>query len=242
MANAMGNGRIDGQLSDIALHSCIVMPATVVRQGAALHFHFVGGLPATQNHLTHSSHGLAVRAEHADGAQVVQNVFCGNGFFSYATLGKRQVLGNGGVQMVADHQHVHMFIQGVDGVRSGGIGRGRQNVVLTHNFHDVGCVPTTSAFGVKGVDGATLEGSNGVFHKARLIECVRVDGHLGVGEFCNTQAVVDGCWRRAPIFMKFESYGASIDLLMQGIWKRCIAFAKKAQIHGKRFCRLQHPL
>ena len=60
--------------------------------------------------LTHSTHGLAVAAHHADGTQIMQDVFGRNGLFSDSAFGKGQIFGDGWVQMMANHQHVHMFV------------------------------------------------------------------------------------------------------------------------------------
>ena len=43
-------------------------------------------------------------------------------------LGERQVLGHRRVEVVADHQHVEVLVDGVHGVRPGRVGRGRQHV------------------------------------------------------------------------------------------------------------------
>ena len=52
-----------------------------------------------------------------------------------------------------------MFIYGVDGKGACGIRGGGQYVGFGTQAHDVGCVSTTSAFGVIGVNGAAFEGN-----------------------------------------------------------------------------------
>ena len=84
---------------------------------------------------------------------------------------------------------------------------------------------TACTFGVEGVNGAALEGRYGIFHKARLVQCVGVNGHLCVSFFCHIQAVVDGSRCRAPVFVKLETNGARIDLFVQGARQCGIAFA-----------------
>ena len=74
---------------------------------------------------------------------------------------------------------------------------------------------TASTFCVKGVNGAPLEGRNSVFNKARLVQCVGVNGNLCVSFFCHIQAVVDGSRCCAPVFVKLEANGTRIDLFMQ---------------------------
>ena len=116
----MGNGRVDGVFGDVALDAKVVVARTVTGQWPALQLHLVRGLPGAQDHLAHAAHGLAVRAEHADRANVVQYVFGRNRLLADAAFGKGQIFGNAGVQVVAHHQHVDMLVQRVDGVGARG--------------------------------------------------------------------------------------------------------------------------
>ena len=88
-----------------------------------------------------------------DRAEVVQDVLGGDGGGPDARLGEGQVLRDGRVEVVADHQHVEVFLDGVDGVRPGRVGGRRQYVRLRDDRDDVGCVPAAGALGVVGVDG-----------------------------------------------------------------------------------------
>ena len=242
MANAVCNGRVDAELGDVALHACVVIAFSIAWQFTALYFHFVRRLPAAQNHFTHTAHGLAVGAEHADGAQVMQDVFGGNGFFADAAFCKCQVFCNGRVEVMADHQHVDVFVQCVDGVWACGVGGGGQHVGLTYHFQDVGRMTTTGTFSVEGVNGSAFEGGDGVFHKARFVQGVGVDGHLNIGFFGHVQAVVDGGWGGAPIFVQLEANGACVHLFTQGIGQCSVAFAQETQVHGECISRLHHAL
>ena len=170
----------------------------------------------------------------------MQDVFGGNGFFADAAFGKRQVFSDGWIEVMTHHQHVHVFIQRVDGVGACRVGGGGQHIGFAHHFQNVGCMTAPCAFGVEGVDGAAFEGRHGVFHKTRFVQGVGVDGHLGVGVFGHVQAVVDGRRRGTPVFVQFQANCAGIDLLVQSIRQGRIALAQKAQVHGKRICRLQH--
>ena len=62
------------------------------------------------------------RADHADRAQVVEDVFGGDGLAADAALGEGDVLGQILVQVMADHQHVQVLVERVDGVGAGGVG------------------------------------------------------------------------------------------------------------------------
>ncbi len=128
------------------------------------------------------------------------------------------------------------------GVGHGGVGGRWQKVVLTHHAQDVGRVPAARAFGVEGADAAPGHGGDGVLHKARFVERVRVDGDLRVGLVRHIQAVADGRGRGAPVFVQLEADGARVDLLVQRIGQAGVALAEKAQVHGEGIGRLQHAL
>ena len=122
MGNAMGDGRIDGVFGHVAAHAEIVVTLAVLRQRAALQLHLVRHLPGTQHHFAHTAHGLGVGGRHAEGTYIVQDVLGGNGFAADAAFGKGHVLGDGRVQVMADHQHVEVLIHRVDGIGQRRIG------------------------------------------------------------------------------------------------------------------------
>jgi hypothetical protein len=68
---------------------------------------------------------------------------------------------------MADHQHVEMLVDRVDGVGHGRIGRRGQHVRQARGLDDVGCVAAARALGVEGGDGAALEGGDRVLDEAR---------------------------------------------------------------------------
>nr|GFC18838.1 hypothetical protein [Tanacetum cinerariifolium] len=106
VADAVGDRRVDGVLGDVALGAEVVVAFAIARQWTALTLHFVGGLPGAHDHFAHAAHGLAVGAEHGERAEVVKDVFGGDGFATDAAFGERDVFGDARVQVMADHQHV----------------------------------------------------------------------------------------------------------------------------------------
>ena len=81
VGNAVGNGGVNGVFGDIALGAQVVGPQCFIfRQQAALHFHFVGGLPGAADDFTYATHGLGVGGDHRDHAQVVEDILSGDGF------------------------------------------------------------------------------------------------------------------------------------------------------------------
>ncbi len=62
-----------------------------------------------------ASHGLRIARHHADGAQIMQDIFGRDSLLPDAAFGERDVFGNLRIQVMADHQHVEMLGDGVHG-------------------------------------------------------------------------------------------------------------------------------
>src|SRR5205823_2535907 len=130
------------------------------------------------DHFADPPHRLAVGRHHAEGAEIVQDVLGGNRLAADAAFGKRHVLRNARVEVVAHHQHVEVFVDGVDGVGPRRVGRTGQYVRQAAQFDDVRGVAATGALGMKGVDVPALEGGDRVLDKARFVQRVAVDRDL----------------------------------------------------------------
>ena len=79
MAETLGDGRVDGVLAHVSLHSGIIRARILVLgQEPALDLILVRGVPRPQDDFATTTQGLGVGAHHANGAQVVQHVFGGN--------------------------------------------------------------------------------------------------------------------------------------------------------------------
>ncbi len=240
MADAVGNCRVDGVLGDVALGAEVVIARPVARQRAALFFHLVGGLPGARDHFADAAHGLAVGADHRERAQIMQDVFGGDGLAADAAFGERHVFGDTRVQVMADHQHVQMLIDGVARERAGRVGRAGQHVRKAAGLDDVRRVAATGTFGVIGMDGTALQRGQCGFDKAGLVEGVAVDRHLHVILVGDAQAVVDAGGRGAPILMQLQTDGAGLDLLDQRLRQTGVALAGKTNVHRERVAGLQH--
>src|SRR5258706_1569390 len=96
------------------------------------------------------------------------------------------------------------------------------------------------AFGVEGMNGAALEGLDGVLDVAYLVEGVSVDHHLDVMVDGNRLGAVDRRRRRAPVLVQLEGAGAGFDLLFQRRRPGRVAFAGEAEVHRKRVRGLDH--
>ncbi|MNS54294.1 hypothetical protein D3C72_870780 [compost metagenome] len=170
----------------------------------------------------------------------MEDVFGGNRLAADTAFGERDVFGNARVQVVADHQHVEVFIDGVAGERPGRVGRTRQHVGKAAGLDDVRRVTATGTFGVIGVNGAALERAEGGFDETGLVEGVGVDRHLHVELIGDAQAVVDARRRGAPVFVQLEPDGAGLDLLDQRLRQAGVAFAGEANVHRERVSGLKH--
>ena len=242
LAHAMRDGRIDGVFGDIALHPEIIVVAGFLHQLAALLFHLVGGLPGADQHFANAAHGLTVRGDDRERAHVVQNIFGGDGFLADAAFSEGHVFGDRGRQVVAHHQHVEMLGDGVFGVGPGWIGGGGDHVGQPRHPQNIGRMAATGAFGVKRVNGAALERSDGVFHKPALVERIGVDHHLHVEVVRDREAIVDGSRGGAPVLMQLEAGGTGQDHFRQWGRSRGIALAGQRQIHREGIEALDHAL
>ena len=103
MADAVRNRRIDRVFRDVPFNPCVILSVRVIKQRTTLLFHFVGGLPCAQNHFPHTPHRLAVARHHANGSEVMQDVFGSNRLLADSAFSESQVLGNRGVEVMTDH-------------------------------------------------------------------------------------------------------------------------------------------
>ncbi len=96
------------------------------------------------------------------------------------------------------------------------------------------------ALGVEGVDGAALEGGDGVLDEAGFVQRVGVDHHLHVVIVGDRQAAVDGGRRRAPVLVQLQRAGAGQHLLLERRRQRGVALAGEAEVHREAVRRLDH--
>ena len=114
--NAMGDRGVDGVFRNIAAGAQVVILARLIGKSATLLAHLVGGLPCADDHLADAAHRLAVRRQDRERADVVEDVLGRDGLATDAAFGKGDVFGDRAVKMVADHQHIEVFLDRVGGV------------------------------------------------------------------------------------------------------------------------------
>ena len=136
------------------------------------------------------------------------------------------------VEVVADHQHVEMLVERVDGVGRSGWSRTAARWPAT-TADDVGRVAAAGALGVEGVDGAALNAASVVLDEARLVERVGVDRDLMSICSATAQAVVDRRRRGAPVLVQLHADRAGLDLLEQALRLAGVALAEEAEVHRK---------
>ncbi len=113
----------------------------------------------------------------------MQDVLGGDGLAADARIGEGHVLGDAGVEVVADHQHVQMLVHRIDRVGSGGIGGGGQHVRRAAGADDIGSMAAARAFGVIGVNRPAFEGGQGILDETGFVERVGMNRHLHVVAF-----------------------------------------------------------
>src|SRR5262249_25827662 len=172
----------------------------------------------------------------------MQDVLGGDRLLADAALGKGDILGNPPVEMMGDHEHIKSFIERIHRVGPCRIRRRRNDVRFAADLDDVGRMSATSPFSVKGVNGPALEGRDGIFDKAALIQRVGVDDNLYIHVIGDGETAIDGSRSRTPVFMKLQATDAGLDLFNQTCCQARAALTEKAQIHGEGVSRLEHPL
>ena len=130
-------------------------------------------------------------------------------------LGEGEVLGDRRVQVVADHQHVEVLVEGVPGVRPGRVGRGGQHVGVRRHLDDVRRVPAPGPLGVVRVDGPPADRRQRRFQVTGLVQGVGVDGHLDPGRLRHGQARIDRGRGGAPVLVQLEAGRAGPQLFPQ---------------------------
>jgi len=80
--------------------------------------------------------------------------------------------------MVTHHQHVQVFVDGVDGERSCRVGAAGKDVGAAADTNDIRCMPAACSLAVVSMYRPAPESGHAVFDKPTLIERVSVDGDL----------------------------------------------------------------
>ncbi|MNE51968.1 hypothetical protein D3C80_1466220 [compost metagenome] len=133
---------------------------------------------------------------------------------------------------MADHQHVQVLVDGVYRVRQRGVGGRGQNIRVRAGCDNIRRMAAARAFGMKRMDGATVNRGQRVLDKTRLVQRVAVQRHLNIHLLGDAQRAVDRRRRRTPVFVNFKTNGPRRDLLAQRVRIRAVAFAEQTNIHG----------
>ena len=120
-------------------------------------------LPGARDDFADASHGLGIAGEHADDAEVLEDIFGGDGFRADAAFGESDVFRDLRIQMVADHEHIEMLSDCVHRVGASGIRGRRQDIRMSGDGDDVWRVAPACALGVIGVNRAAADGGHGGF-------------------------------------------------------------------------------
>src|SRR5258708_38276830 len=144
------------------------------------------------------------------------------------------------IDMVADRKHITVLSQGIARKGTRGIRRRGQNVAIGGDTYNIGRVPTASALGVIGVDRAPSDGRDGIFDESGLVDGVGVDRNLHIILVSNAQTGINCRWSGPPVLVQFQPTGAGAQLLGQRLARCRITLAKKTEVDGPVFGRLQH--
>ena len=133
-----------------------------------------------------------------------------------ARLGERQILWNGRVQVMADHQHVEVLVDRIDRERPRRVRARRKDVRQPAQLDDVRRVPAARALGVVRVDRAPADRRDRRLDETRLVQRVGVDGDLHIVVVGDPQRAVDRRRGRPPVLVQLEADRARQHLLCEG--------------------------
>ena len=216
--------------------------AFVLRERSSFVLHLAGRLPGPGDDLAHAAHGLGIRAHHAENAHVMKHVLRRDGLRADAGIREGDILRNPFVQMMADHQHVQVLVDGIDRVRHGRIRGGWEHIGGRRRADDIRRVAAARSLCMIGVNGPASDSRQRVLHAAAFIQGVRMNRYLHVIIIRHVQAVVDDSRSGAPVLVNLESHGSGFDLLDQRLLVGAVAFPEETEIHRIFLCRLQHHL
>mmetsp|Transcript_4918 Transcript_4918/g.11772 ORF Transcript_4918/g.11772 Transcript_4918/m.11772 type:complete len:412 (-) Transcript_4918:759-1994(-) len=237
----MSNGGVDRVLCNVALDPSVVVALTLVfSKLPPLSLHLCSRLPRPSAHLPDAPHGLGVGRHDGDSAHVMQHILGSNGGTPDARFGKGDVLGNVGVEVVAHHEHVDVFVNGIASVGAGRIGGRWNDVGVAADGDNVRGVPSAGSLRVVRVDGPSLEGSNRILHAAALVEGVGVDGDLDVVLLGSAESTVNGTGGSAPVFVKLEASSTSSNHFLEAVLEGGVALAGESKVERKRVGSLNH--
>lgn len=107
----------------------------------------------------------------------MQHILGSDRFPANARFGEGHVFSDIRIEMVADHQHVEMFIDGVDGIRQRRVGGGGQNIRMCAGGDNIRRMAAACAFGMEGMNGAIANRRQRILNKPGLIERIAMQRH-----------------------------------------------------------------
>ncbi len=123
----------------------------------ALLLHLVGRLPGPDDHFANAAHRLRIARHDRERPDIVQHILSHHRLGANPGIGEGDILRHLRAQVMADHQHVEVFLDRVHGVGPRGV-RGRRNHVReTGDPDDVRGVAAARPFRVIGVDRALAD-------------------------------------------------------------------------------------
>src|ERR1700752_2358178 len=172
----------------------------------------------------------------------MQNIFRRDSFLANPAFSEGNVFRNSRIEVMGNHHHIEGLIKRIYAVWPSWSRRRWNNVWLATYFDDVRGVSATRPFRVKRVNRPAFEGGDCIFDETALVQRVGVNENLHIHVIGNGQATIDGGGRCTPVLMKFEAKRSRLDLLNEARCRARVAFAEKAEIHGKAIGCLQHLL
>src|SRR5215469_9273879 len=108
----------------------------------------------------------------------MQNILCRDGLFANPALGECKVFRHSRIEVMRDHHHIEGLIEGIYRIGSSWSGRRWNDVWFGAYLDDVGRMSAACPFGVKGVNGSSLEGRDCIFDETAFVERIGMNKNL----------------------------------------------------------------
>ena len=199
---------VDGQLGHVLTHAVVVVHR---RLGQQILLVLRRELERAAHGLARAAHALRVAGRDADDTEIVQHTLRPHGSVTDAVGHHRVVAVRVVVQPVRAEDHFVVLVERIATEWQRRVGGRADHVGHTGQLQDVRHVPAAAPFDVEGMDGATGQHAERVFHRQALVEAISVQRDLHVEHFGDVQRRVERSRVRAHVLVHLEAARTTLD-------------------------------
>jgi len=164
----------------------------------------------------------------------VEDVFGGDGFGADAGFGEGDVFGDGGVEVVEDHEHIKMLVDGIPRKRPRWIGRTGRHVLLPHDLHNIQSVSPPRPLGVIRMNRPPSHRPQRIVRLPALVQCNHMNRDLHILLIRQSQTPIDRRGSRTQILVRFEPARPALQHVDDGgVRIARVALPAESEIEGQ---------